>query len=77
MPNPLTSSHWGTYRVEMKGGEPISLNAFEEDPEPSIIGRAIIDTRTGPSRIPQPTIRRGFLEKGVESDRTLRGHVAV
>ena len=76
MPNPLTSSHWGTYRVEMKGGEPISLNAFEEDPEPSLIGRAIIDTRTGPCRIPQPMIRRGFLEKGVESDRTLRGQDA-
>ncbi|MAZ03120.1 MAG: Asp-tRNA(Asn)/Glu-tRNA(Gln) amidotransferase GatCAB subunit C [Sneathiella sp.] len=76
MPSPLTSSHWGTYRVEMKDGEPVSLTAFEEDPTPSPIGNAIIDTRTGPCRIPQPMVRRGFLEKGVQSDRTLRGQDA-
>lgn len=33
----------------------------------------MIDTRTGPCRIRQPMIRRGFLEDGPDSDRKARG----
>ena len=31
---PLTSFHWGTYRVEARDGEVVALHPFEEDPDP-------------------------------------------
>lgn len=70
---PLTSSHWGTYRVEMEAGRPVALKSFEVDPDPSPIGAAMLDTLAGPCRISQPMVRRGFLEKASDSDRAMRG----
>lgn len=69
----LTSMHWGTYRVETKNGVPIALHGFKDDPDPSPIGDAILDTLSGPCRVDAPMVRRGFLEKGANSDRTQRG----
>lgn len=74
MSPPLTSSHWGTYRVEIEAGQPVALKSFEADPHPSPIGASMLETRTGPCRISQPMVRRGFLEKGIDSDRGRRGH---
>lgn len=76
MGRPLTSFHWGTYRIELENGQPVELTPFEDDPAPSPIRSAILDTRTGPCRIAQPMVRRSYLEKSVNADRALRGHEA-
>jgi biotin/methionine sulfoxide reductase len=57
----------------MEGGRPKALHGFEEDLNPSRIGEAMLDTLEGPCRIANPMVRSGFLEKGRQSDRSLRG----
>lgn len=73
---PLTSAHWGTYRVETAHDKSLHLRAFEKDGDPSPIGDAMLETRTGATRIAGPVVRRGFLENGFESDQTKRGRDA-
>ncbi len=69
----LTSTHWGTYRVESENGVPSALHPFEEDSNPSPIGDSMLETLSGPCRIDGPMVRRGFLEHGALSDRSTRG----
>ena len=69
----LTSTHWGTYRVESDNGVPTALHPFEEDPNPSAIGDSMLETLSGPCRIDAPMVRRGFLENGFSGDRAARG----
>ena len=69
----LTSTHWGTYRVESENGVPSALYSFEEDPQPSPTGDSMLETLSGPCRIDAPMVRRGFLEQGISSDRSARG----
>ncbi len=61
---PLTTNHWGTYRVETHDGKVTALHDFEEDVDPSPIGRGIIDVLDGPTRIQAPMVRRSWLENG-------------
>ncbi|MEO8751228.1 MAG: molybdopterin-dependent oxidoreductase [Casimicrobiaceae bacterium] len=68
----LTSTHWGTYRVEQRDGRPVALHPFEHDRDPSPIGQSIIDSLHAPCRVRRPAIRRGFLRSGPAS-RDLRG----
>jgi biotin/methionine sulfoxide reductase len=70
---PLTSAHWGTYRVEMSEGKPVALHGFEGDSNPSPIGEAMLETLHGGNRVGRPVVRRGFLEQGGKGDRSLRG----
>lgn len=70
---PLTSAHWGTYRVESALNKPIALRALEGDQNPSAIGDAMIDTLAGPLRIESPMIRKEFLEHGHGGNRAARG----
>ena len=70
---PLTSTHWGTYRVETKGGEVKALHGFEQDNDPSSIGRGIIDVLDAPSRIKTPMIRESWLKSGPGSNNHQRG----
>ena len=70
---PLTATHWGAYRAEVRGGRLTALHAFEEDTDPSPIAEGMVDTLDDPCRIPQPMVRKGWLERGVESDRSRRG----
>jgi biotin/methionine sulfoxide reductase len=60
----LTSSHWGTYTVRTANGRVTDLHAFENDPDPSDIGRGIVDVLEGPTRISVPMARESWLEKG-------------
>jgi len=71
---PIATAHWGSYRVEMNDGRPVALHGFEDDPSPSPIGEAMLETLSGPCRIGSPMVRRGFLENGKASDRTKRGY---
>ena len=70
---PLTSTHWGTYRAEVRDGKLTALHGFEEDADPSPIADGMVDTLDDPCRIPQPMVRRGWLEHGADSDRSKRG----
>lgn len=70
---PLTSSHWGTYRVEAADGVVKALHPFEHDPDPSPIGPGIVDVLTGPTRVTEPMIRKSWLEHGPGAAPELRG----
>ena len=70
---PLTSSHWGTFRVESENGQVKALYGFEQDRDVSPIGQGILDVIDGPSRIKTPMVRRSWLESGVGSNNHLRG----
>ncbi|MEK9558890.1 MAG: molybdopterin-dependent oxidoreductase, partial [Alphaproteobacteria bacterium] len=60
----MTSTHWGTYEVELKDGRVARLTPFSEDGDPSPIGPPIADLLDHPTRIKRPAIRRGWLENG-------------
>lgn len=72
--DPLTSSHWGTYRVETKDGKVTALRGFEEDADPSPIGNGIVDVLDGPTRIKTPMVRKSWLLGGPGTAPHLRGH---
>ena len=61
---PLTSSHWGTYRVEVREGEVVALHLFEEGPDPSPIGQGYVGVLNGPDRITATMMRKSWLEGG-------------
>jgi biotin/methionine sulfoxide reductase len=62
--NLLTSTHWGTYEVDVEDGRVTALRGFEEDPDPSPIGPGIVDVLEGPTRIMAPMVRKSWLEGG-------------
>lgn len=61
---PLTSNHWGTYRVETANGKVVGLSDFEQDSSPSPIGHGVVGVLDGPTRIDAPMVRKGWLENG-------------
>jgi biotin/methionine sulfoxide reductase len=64
----LTSTHWGTYRVEQAAnGRVVALHPFEHDPDPSPIGQSIVESLHAPWRVRRPAIRRGYLQSGPAS----------
>ena len=70
---PITSTHWGTYRVETRNGKVSALHGFELDPDVSPIGNGIVDVLDGPSRIQKPAVRKRWLESGPGTDNNRRG----
>lgn len=70
---PLTSFHWGTYRVETRDDEVVALHPFEEDPDPSPIGQGYVGVLNGPDRITAPMVRKSWLEGGPGTAGALRG----
>jgi biotin/methionine sulfoxide reductase len=70
---PLTSTHWGAYRVETQDGRVKALHGFEEDTDSSEIGNGIIDVLDGPSRIQTPMVRESWLKSGPGSNNQQRG----
>ena len=71
---PLTTNHWGTYRVETDGGKVTALHPFEEDVDPSPIGPGIVDVLEGPTRITRPMVRKSWLDNGPGTANDRRGH---
>ena len=61
---PLTATHWGTYRARVGQGRVQDLIGFEHDPDPSPIGKGILDVQHGSTRIHAPMIRQSWLEGG-------------
>jgi biotin/methionine sulfoxide reductase len=70
---PTLATHWGTYRVQLRGGVPTSLLPYEGDGDPSPIASAMIEARTSPARILRPAVRQSFLAKGAAAGREGRG----
>ena len=70
---PLTSFHWGTYRVEARDGEVVALHPFEEDLDPSPIGQGYVGVLNDPDRITAPMVRKSWLEGGPGTGGHLRG----
>ncbi|MFK7754948.1 MAG: molybdopterin-dependent oxidoreductase [Sedimentitalea sp.] len=69
----LTSSHWGTYRVNVKDGHVTSLDDFEEDRDPSPIGHGIVDVLEDDTRIKAPMVRKSWLKGGPGTNGEKRG----
>ncbi len=70
---PLTSTHWGVYRSEVRDGKLVKLHNFEDDDDPSPIGNGIVDALDAPSRVTAPMVRKSWLENGPGSRGDLRG----
>ena len=70
---PLTGTHWGVYRARSENGRVTELYGFEEDSDPSPIGKGMIDAQDGPSRIRTPVIRKSWLDDGPGSNNAARG----
>ena len=60
----LTLSHWGAYELEIEGGDVAAVHSYENDPDPSPIGQSFVGSLQHRSRISQPAVRRGWLERG-------------
>ncbi|MAC76968.1 MAG: Asp-tRNA(Asn)/Glu-tRNA(Gln) amidotransferase GatCAB subunit C [Rhodobacteraceae bacterium] len=69
----LTSTHWGTYRVETENGRITAMRPLEADPDPSPIGPGILDVLDGPTRIKRPAVRQSWLDHGPGARGDLRG----
>ena len=69
----LTSSHWGTFNVEVEKGKIKTIKPFSEDSDPSNIAEGIINIIDDNLRIKNPMIRKSWLENGPGKKNHLRG----
>jgi biotin/methionine sulfoxide reductase len=67
------SSHWGAFEAEVADGRVVATHPFARDPDPSAIARSVPEALYHPSRIEQPMVRSGWLERGARPDATGRG----
>jgi biotin/methionine sulfoxide reductase len=56
-------SHWGAFLAEVENGRVVGVRPFEHDPQPSRLTEAIPDAVYSPTRVAQPMVRQGWLEK--------------
>ena len=68
-----TGSHWGIYTAEVENGRLVGVQPFEKDPHPSPLIEAVPSAVEAECRILRPMVRKGWLEKGSQSDRAGRG----
>jgi len=61
-------SHWGAFGVRVEGGAIVGVEGHRDDPEPSPLLRNIASAAHHPSRVAQPLVRRGWLERGPGPD---------
>ena len=59
-----TAFHWGAYRARVRAGRLIALEPHPLDGNPSPIGRGMVGAVTASARVPQPMIRKGWLDRG-------------
>ncbi len=70
----LTAAHWGVMRATVKDGIFVSAVPFEKDPFPNVDMIASTPSMVhDKARIEYPMVRKGFLEKGYQSDTSERG----
>ena len=59
-----TVTHWGNFLVESAGDELLAIHNYADDPHPSVIGQALLDSRNPEVRIDCPMVRKRYLEAG-------------
>ncbi|MBT8078220.1 MAG: molybdopterin-dependent oxidoreductase [Gammaproteobacteria bacterium] len=68
-----TSTHWGNYLVEARDGKLAAVHHYDVDVDPTPIGQSLLDSQDPATRIPQPMVRAGYLEKKWHSNGSGRG----
>ena len=68
-----TATQWGVYHVEVVDGQVRAVDGISEDPEPSGIGQALLDSVTHSARVQRPRFVSGWLNG---RDRDGRGREA-
>ncbi len=68
-----TATHWGAYLPVLDNGRLVEMKSVDFDPDPSKISDGWVDAYSHPARISQPAIRKGFYDKGFQSDTEGRG----
>lgn len=68
-----TASHWGVYDAEVQDGQLVGTRPFTRDPHPSRLVQGMPSAIHHESRITRPMVRKGYLERGIDSDRAGRG----
>lgn len=66
------SSHWGVFDAEVEDGQLVAVHPYPGDPDPSPILTNIPGSVRHPTRITQPMVRAGWLDRGPGPD-TRRG----
>ena len=69
----LTSSHWGAWYGEVRGGRLVRAIPFKDEQYPSPMTSGMPDLLYSPSRIRYPMVRKGFYQDRSKSDTTGRG----
>lgn len=57
-------SHWGAFDAQVEDGQLVAVLPFEHDPEPSPVLDNIPASARHPTRVAQPMVRAGWLERG-------------
>src|SRR5262249_37142232 len=68
-----TASHWGAFWLHGRDGRAVAVKPFEKDAHPSPLARSQVEAVYDRSRIDRPYIRKSFLDRGANSDRSKRG----
>ena len=70
-----TTSHWGAFNVTTSGDRIVSVDPFQNDPNPSSISSVLPAAVHHKSRVAKPSIRKSWLKYGPEhtDSRALRG----
>lgn len=68
-----TSTHWGNYLVEARDGQIAAVHNYAVDVDATPIGQSLLDSQDPATRIPQPMVRRGYLDRQWRSDGSGRG----
>lgn len=68
-----SATHWGAFSAEVENGQVTGVRPFGRDPDPAPLIQAIPDALYHETRIDQPYVRQGYLEKGKDGDRAGRG----
>ncbi|MEF9676222.1 molybdopterin-dependent oxidoreductase [Pectobacterium aroidearum] len=66
-------AHWGAFTAVVEDGRLIRCEPFSDDPAPSSMLDSIAPLVYSDRRIRRPSVRRSWLQKRENSDRTLRG----
>jgi biotin/methionine sulfoxide reductase len=69
----LAATHWGFFELETRGGKIVAVRGVSGDESPSPIGQSLLDAQDENVRIPRPMVRKGYLERGLDSDGSRRG----
>lgn len=62
------ASHWGTFSVETDGDRLVGITPHPDDPAPSPLLGNVAAAAHHPSRVAEPTVRRGWWEDGPGPD---------